>query len=98
MDVGATVSAAIPVPLIAMVCVPAPSFNVTAADLGPAADGVNVTLIVHVAPIATLVPHVLVCAKLVRFVPVRVMLVIDSATLPVLATVTVRGELAVLTP
>lgn len=98
MDAGATVSAAIPVPLSATVCVPAPSFNVIAAVLEPAADGVNVTLIVQVAPIATLVPHMFVCAKLVRFAPVRVMLVIDSATFPVLATIMVREELGVLTP
>lgn len=84
-------------PSSATVCVPAPSFNVTAAVLGPAADGVKVTLMVQAAPTATLVPQVFAWAKLVRFVPVRVMLVMDNATLPVLATLMVRAALVVLT-
>lgn len=89
IDVGETPSVACPVPSSATVWVPAPSFNVTAAVLGPAADGVNVTLIVQAAPTATLVLQVFVWAKLARFVPVTEMLVIDKATLPTLETLIV---------
>jgi hypothetical protein len=87
--VGETVSAARPVPSSATVCVPAPSFNVTAAVRGPAADGVKVTLIAQAAPTATLAPQVFVWVKLARFVPVKAMLVIDNATLAMLETLMV---------
>src|SRR5579864_3619077 len=95
MDVGETPSAACPVPSSATVWVPAPFFNVTAAVLGPAADGVNVTLIVQAAPTAMLVPQVFVWVKLARFVPVTEILVIDKATLPTLETLIARAELVV---
>ena len=50
----------------------------------PLAAGVNVTLIVHVAPAATLVPQLLVCAKS----PLTTMLVKVMAAVPVLFRVT----------
>lgn len=43
---------------------------VTLADREPVAVGVNVTLTVQLAPAATLVPQVFVCAKSPGFVPV----------------------------
>lgn len=97
IEAGDTVSAACSVPLNATVWVPAPSFTVIAADLCPAADGVKVTLIVQDAPIATVVPHVLVSVKLVRLAPVTLMLVMESATLPVLTTLIVLMGLVVFT-
>src|SRR5258708_25095251 len=82
MDLGEKPRAAKPVPSNATVCVPAPSFNVTEAVRGPAADGVKITLIVQPAPTAMLVPHPFVWLKLGRFVPVIVVLVMDNTTLP----------------
>jgi hypothetical protein len=70
---------------------------VIAADLGPAADGVKLTLIVQDAPTATLAPHVLVSVKFARLVPVTLMLVIASATLPVLTTLISLAALVVFT-
>jgi hypothetical protein len=62
----------------------------------PVADGVKVTLIVQFAPAATLVPQLLVWAKLVGFVPVREMLVIVKAAVPVFDNVTGLAALVVL--
>lgn len=51
--------------------------------------GVNVTLIVHVPPLApTELPQVFVCAKSPAFVPVKVMLLIVRLAFPVLVNVT----------
>jgi hypothetical protein len=69
------------------------SVIVTDAARLPAAVGVNVTLIVQLAPPATLAPHVFVCEKSPAFVPVIAMLVIDSGP-PVLLNVTTCGALA----
>ena len=62
--VGATTTAMTPVPERFRVCglLLALSVKVSVPVLLPVAIGVNVTLIVHFAPAATDVPHVLVCA------------------------------------
>ena len=70
---------------------------VTDADRAPAAVGLNVTLIVQFAPAATVVPHVLVCAKSAALAPVSPMLLIARSAVPVLDSVTVWAPLAVLT-
>ena len=53
----------------------------------PDAAGVNVTLIVQLAPTATVVPQVLVCEKSPALVPVIEMLLMSRGTLPVLVSV-----------
>jgi len=79
---------ATPVPDSATVCgLPAAlSVMVTDATRLPAAVGLNVTLIVQLAPPATLAPHVFVCEKSPAFVPAIAMLVIDNGP-PVLLSV-----------
>lgn len=72
------------------------SVTVMAADRAPAAVGVKVTLIVHDAFTARLLPHVVVRAKSPALVPVTVMLVIVSEPVPVLVSVTVDAALVVL--
>src|SRR6267378_3719502 len=62
------------------------SVMVTDATRLPAAVGLNVTLIVQLAPPATLAPHVFVCEKSPAFVPAIAMLVIDNGP-PVLLSV-----------
>jgi hypothetical protein len=57
----------------------------------PTAVGVNVTLIVQLAPAARVEGHVLVCAKS----PVAAIPVISSGALPVLANVTACAGLVV---
>jgi hypothetical protein len=64
---------------------------------GPAALGVNVTLIVQLAPAAKLAPQVLVCAKSVVFPVVSPMLVISSE-LVVSVLVSVTGCAALVRP
>jgi len=54
----------------------------------PVAVGVKVTLMVQVAPAATLAPQVFVSAKSPRFVPMSVMLVMLNVATPVLVSVT----------
>jgi hypothetical protein len=49
----------------------------------PAAVGEKFTFILHFAPGASELGHLLVCAKSVAFVPVIAMLLIVSAALPV---------------
>ena len=82
---------AVPVPVRLTVCgLPvALSVRVTAAVRVPLAVGVKVTLIVQLAPAATELPHVLVCAKSPGFVPVSARLVTLKAELPVLFSVMV---------
>ncbi len=58
----------------------------------PVAVGVKVMLILHVAPAASVVPHVVVCAKS----SLAVILLIVNEPVPVLLSTTVRG--AVLLP
>ena len=57
------------------------------ADRAPVADGVKVTPIEHFAPAATLVPQLVLAAKSLAFVPVIVMPVMLTATLPLLLRV-----------
>lgn len=50
----------------------------------PLAEGVNVTVIAQVPPAFTLVPQLLVCAKSALLVPVIEILILPTATLPLL--------------
>ena len=83
--------AAVPVPERLAVCgLPlALSVMLTEAVRLPLAAGLNVTLIVQLAPAATELPQVLVCAKSLALVPVRARLVMLKAALPVLPKVRV---------
>jgi hypothetical protein len=80
---------ALPVPLIAIVCGEAGALSATlsVAVSAPAAVGLNVMAMVQLAPIATLVPHVLVWLNEVAFVPVMLMLETASAAVPELLSV-----------
>jgi hypothetical protein len=73
------------------------SVTVTAALRAPVAVGVKVTLILQLAPAATLVPQVFVWLKSPLFAPVIVMLVMLSAAVPVFESVTAWAVLVVLT-
>jgi hypothetical protein len=55
----------------------------------PLAEGVNLTLIVQLAPAATLAPQLLLCAKSLGFVPMSARLEMLKAELPVLFSVMV---------
>jgi hypothetical protein len=81
----------VPVPESATVCgLPeALSARLTLAVNDPLATGVKVTLMAQLAPAATLVPQLLLCAKSLGFVPASAMLVTLSAALPVLLKVMV---------
>jgi len=82
-------------------CVPAPerltvcglplelSAMLSEAASVPATEGVNITTIVQLAPAASELPHVLLCAKSLALVPVSARLVMLKAALPVLLRVTV---------
>jgi hypothetical protein len=63
----------------------------------PAAVGVNVTLMLHVALAFTLLPQVLVWAKSPLLVPVMAMLVSERAAEPLLVKVTLCAALVVFT-
>ncbi len=78
-----------PVPVRVAVCgLPvALSVTATAAVRIPEAAGVNVTLIVQLAPAATDVPQVLLSAKSPPLVPVMAILVMLKDALPVLESV-----------
>jgi hypothetical protein len=54
----------------------------------PSAAGVKVTLILQLAPAATLEPQVFVAVKSVAFVPVTAILLRVSGAVPVLLSVT----------
>jgi nicotinamidase-related amidase len=81
----------VPVPNTVTLCVLPAALSVTvrAAVRDPLAVGVKVTLIEQLAPAATELPHVLVWAKSLGLVPVRAMLVMVKAALPVLLRVRV---------
>jgi hypothetical protein len=83
--------ASVPVPERLTVCgLPAAlSEMLTEAVRLPLAEGVNVTLIVQLAPAATLDPQLLVCAKSLALVPVSARLEMLKAELPVLFSVMV---------
>lgn len=82
-----------PVPLRLVVCglLPALSVTVSVPVRVPTTVGVNVTLIVHFALLATAVPQVLVCAKS----PVTLTLSIVNAAVILFVNVTVVGLLVV---
>src|SRR5438552_15494893 len=96
-----TGTGATPVPLSATVCglaVPL-SLMVAAALRAPVAVGVNVTLMVQLAPMASVAGlngHVVVRAKSPGLVPVMAMLLRVSAPGPLFVTVTLCGALVVL--
>lgn len=96
MLVTLTAGAARPLPVRATVCgLPAAlSVMVSVPVLLPRALGVIVTLMLQLAPAATEVPHVLVCAKSPLLVPVIAMLLMVSAASPLLVSVTVCAALA----
>jgi hypothetical protein len=76
---GVSVTPPTPVPASVDDCVPALSVTETVAEREPAADGVNVTLIVQLEFAATVVPQLLVCAKSPALVPVMATLTPVSA-------------------
>jgi len=83
--VGArTACAAVPVPVSVAVCGELVALSATEmlAERAPALPGVNVTEIVQLAPAASELPQLFVCAKLLALVPVTVMPVIVSAAVP----------------
>jgi len=87
-----------PVPLSVKDCgLPvALSVRVTAAVRVPAADGVNVTLMLQFPPFAaTELPQLFVCAKSPLFAPVIPRLLMLSAAFPVFVSVTVCAALVV---
>ena len=88
---------AVPVPVSDTLCgLPAAlSATLTEALREPVAWGVNVTLMVQFAPVATLVPHVFVWLKSPLLAPATVILLIVSDALPVLVSVTACALLAV---
>jgi hypothetical protein len=67
------------------------------AERAPTACGVNVTVIVQLAPAATLVPHVFVWPKSPALLPVTVIPPIERGPEPPLVSVIVFGGLVVLT-
>ena len=89
----------VPVPERATVCgLPAASSATErVAVRAPPPLGVNVTLIVQLAPAARVAPHVVVLAKLFAFVPVIVIPVMAIAALPVFDSVTLRAALVTFT-
>lgn len=80
----------VPVPVSETVCGLPAALSVieTEAVRMPFAVGLKVTLMLQLAPAATLVPQVFVCEKSVELVPVTPMLVIVRVALPVLVRVT----------
>src|SRR5207237_2751834 len=97
-----TPGALVPLPLKATVCgLPvALSVILTLALRVPVAVGVKVALMVQEAPAASvleLLGHVLVWAKSALLVPVRAMLLMVRAAVPLLVNVTVWAVLVVLT-
>ncbi|HMC60700.1 MAG TPA: hypothetical protein VKJ01_16035 [Candidatus Solibacter sp.] len=92
--------AAVPVPVSEAVCgLPAAlSATETLAARVPEAVGVNVTLMLQLAAAASEAPQVFICVKSPGLVPLIVMLVMVSAAVPVLLSVTTPGALLVPTP
>ena len=89
-EVGARLGGAVPVAEMLAVCglLLASSVTVRVALRAPVAVGVKVTLMVQVAPAATLVPQLLLCPKSPLLVPVKVMPVMLNAVLWELVRVT----------
>jgi hypothetical protein len=86
-----------PVPVRLTLCGLPLALSVTVSDAVrvPDADGVNVTLIVQLAPAATLLPQLLVWAKSPEFVPLMPMFEMSNVAFPVLERVTFWGVLVV---
>jgi hypothetical protein len=82
---------ALPVPERLTVCGLPEALSVTPSEAErlPLADGVKVMLIVQLAPAASELLQVLVCAKSFALVPVRASVAIVKVALPVLANVIV---------
>ena len=70
------------------------SMMVTAPVRGPRAAGVKVTVMMQLAPAASVAPQVFVCVAS----PVAAMLAMFSAVVPILTSVAVCGALAMLKP
>ena len=89
LSVAAGVDVAAPVPVSPMFWgLPGPlSATLTDAVLEPVPVGLNVTVIVQLAPLATELPQVFVCAKSPGFAPASVMPVTDRAAVPLLVNV-----------
>ena len=81
----------VPVRLIACGLTAASSVIVSVAVLAPGAVGVNVTLMVQLAPAATVEPQVFVWAKS----PLAAMLVMSKEPVPMLVRITACGALDV---
>ena len=96
---GARLGGAVPVPVRLAVCglLVALSVTVNVPLRVPVAVGVKVTLIVQLVPPATLVPQLFVCPKSPLLPPVNVMLVMLSAVLWELVSVTACAALVVFT-
>ena len=84
--------AAIPVPVRVTDC---EEFTVRVADAAPTADGVKVTLIEQLVFAARLAEQVLVSAKALALAPETLMLLMASAELEELLTVTVWVTLVI---
>jgi hypothetical protein len=76
---------------------PALSFSVSDAVLDPPAVGTNETLTVHVPAGRTVGPQVVVCEKSPLFVPVKIIELMFSVSLPLFVTVTTCAVLVVAT-
>jgi len=89
--------AVVPIPLSVTFCgLPAAlSLMLTAAVRVPLAVGLNVTLILQLAPAANELPQVCVCAKFPGLVPVIAMLLMVKLVVPVFLRVTVLAALVV---
>jgi hypothetical protein len=89
----------VPVPVRLTDCGLSAALSATfrAADRFPVAVGLKVTLSVHFAPAATLLPHVLLWEKSEPFVPVIVIPVIVSTAVPMLVSVTICTTLTIFT-
>src|SRR5690349_3570191 len=79
----------LPVPLNVTLCLPDESWTSREAESAPVLVGFILTLMTQLVPAARVLPHLLVCEKLAASVPLKVMLVIDSATLPKFESVAV---------
>jgi hypothetical protein len=89
-----------PVPDKLIVCGLSDALSVMEIDAArdPAAEGVNVALIVQLAPAATLLPQVFDCEKSPGFVPLSAIAEMLRVALPALVSVTGCAALVVPTP
>jgi hypothetical protein len=90
----------VPVPVSVAVCGLLASLSATlnVAVMSPAAFGVNVTLIVQLAPAASVAPHALVCAKEDADAPARLTTMFFTVAVLLFFSVTVCAALVVLSP